>query len=244
MRIVSIEPTPSPNNMKLNMDEALPEGVRRTYTQDNKNSAPLYIRRLLDVDGIKSVFQVADFISVERYPKADWQVVLSDVRRVFEQYEDISNTADEKTTDYHADDHFGEVNVFVQMFKDIPIQVKLTTKTEEKRFALPERFAKAAMEAQPAATNLVLERKWEEHGVRYGEPEEIGEQVVEEIAAAYDDKRLERLVSRALNPEKHVVVREEISLEEIERRWIIRTGECAMRHWNELNRVKKVYLFW
>lgn len=219
MKLVSIEPTPSPNNMKLNMDEHLPEGMRGTYTKDNQSSAPMYIRHLLNVDGIKSVFQVADFISVERYPKADWQEVLADVRKVLEAYDDRASAVSEGETDLTtADDTFGEVNVFIQMFKGIPMQVKLTTGTEEKRFALPDRFAKAAMRAQPAAANLVLERKWEEQDVRYGEPAEVGEQVVEELAAAYDDKRLERLVSRALNPETYATPPEELTLDEVAER--------------------------
>lgn len=215
MKLVSIEPTPSPNNMKLNMDEHLPEGVRGTYTKENQDGAPLYIRQLLDIEGIKSVFQVADFISVERNPKSDWQEVLADVRKVLEEFDDQQSSVSSSSADHAAvDDHFGEVNVFIQMFKGIPIQVKLATATEEKRFALPERFAKAAMEAQPAAVNLVLERKWEEQGARYGEPSEIGDQVVEELAAAYDDKRLERLVSRALHPEAYTAP-VELTLDEV-----------------------------
>lgn len=69
MKIRSIEPTPSPNAMKLNMDERVSGG--KTYTRDSQDQAPDYIRRLLAIDGVKSLFQVADFISVERDPKAD-----------------------------------------------------------------------------------------------------------------------------------------------------------------------------
>lgn len=216
MKIVSIEPTPSPNNMKLNMNKHLPDGERGTYTKENQHEAPDYVRQLLDIEGVKSVFQVADFISVERNAKTDWQEILAEVRQVFDDYDGAGKSGTAPET-FKVDDAFGEVNVFVQMFKGIPIQVKLTTETEEKRFGLPERFAQAAMRAQPAAENLILERKWEERGVRYGEMSDIGEQVVEEIAASYDEKRLERLVTRALHPEK-ATASEELTLDEIAER--------------------------
>ncbi len=44
-------------------------------------------------------------------------------------------------------DDFGEVQVQVQFFKDIPLQVKLTDGTEEKRYGLPERFIEAMKKA-------------------------------------------------------------------------------------------------
>lgn len=214
MKIVSIEPTPSPNNMKLNMNQSLPEGEKRTYTKENAPGAPDYIRRLLHIEGVNSVFQAADFIAVERHPKADWRDVLAEVRRVFADGDDTDPIGNDPKA---AADGFGEIKVFVQKFKGIPIQIKLTTDTEEKRIALPERFGQAVMRAQVEGSNLVLERKWEEQGVRYGELEEVGEQIAEEIAAAYGKRRLERLVSRALEPEK-AEPREELSLEEAARR--------------------------
>ena len=36
MKLVSIEPTPNPNSMKLNLDESLPKGVSRTYTAEDR----------------------------------------------------------------------------------------------------------------------------------------------------------------------------------------------------------------
>ena len=64
MKILSIEPTPSPNAMKLNMDEKIPGGVMRTYTMENKDKAPDYIQKLLEIEGVKSIFHTADFISL------------------------------------------------------------------------------------------------------------------------------------------------------------------------------------
>ena len=71
MRIRYIEPTPSPNTMKVNLDVRLPEGERHTNTPDQAQNAPDYIRRLLEIPGLAGVFHTADFIAVDREPKAD-----------------------------------------------------------------------------------------------------------------------------------------------------------------------------
>ncbi|EJW20078.1 hypothetical protein PAV_1c10750 [Paenibacillus alvei DSM 29] len=46
MNLITIEPTPSPNSMKLHLDETLPAGIRRTYSEDNRRSAPPIIAKL------------------------------------------------------------------------------------------------------------------------------------------------------------------------------------------------------
>jgi hypothetical protein len=197
MKIISIEPTPSPNTMKLNMDESLPKGTTMSYTKENDKEAPSYIQQLLKVEGVKAVFQVMDFISIDRNSKADWKAILSKVGEVFGN--DLSGSAAKsaQTDPAISQDAFGEVNVFIQMFRGIPMQVKLTTATEEVRVGLPERFSQAAMRTESSSSNLVMERKWEEQGVRYGDLKDIGEEVVQEISAAYDDERVERLIAEA-----------------------------------------------
>ena len=54
MKLVSIEPTPNPNSMKLNLDVSMPKGVSRTYTAEDRNECPDYIEKLLNVPGVKS----------------------------------------------------------------------------------------------------------------------------------------------------------------------------------------------
>lgn len=194
MKLHSIEPTPSPNTMKLNIDEKATQA--KTYTPDHLEDAPEIIRQLLQIEGVKSVFRVADFISVERNPRADWKEILSGVREVFGLDENEHNHR--QPVDSISTEAFGEVKVYLQTFRGIPIQLKLSRDDEEKRVALPERFSEAVMEAQKASPNMVMERRWEELGVRYGELDELGQEVTEEISASYDPKRLENLVQQAL----------------------------------------------
>ena len=42
-----------------------------------------------------------------------------------------------------------------------------------------------------------MQRKWKDYGVRYGDLEEIGQEVSEELMAAYPEERINRLVAAA-----------------------------------------------
>ncbi|WP_110112269.1 conserved virulence factor C family protein [Bacillus sp. CGMCC 1.16541] len=201
MKIKAIEPTPSPNTMKITLDQELPGGKSNNYHKDNVEGAPPVIQQIMKVEGVKGVYHVADFLAVERNAKYDWKQILPQVRAAFGE-----EVSDQSNEEQKINEHFGEVKVFVQMFKNVPMQVKLTDDHEEKRVGLPERFAKAIADIQTFADNVVLERKWKEHGVRYGELADIGEEVAEELAAAYPQDRLDRLVNMAKQEKEGGVV--------------------------------------
>ncbi len=63
MKIKAIEPTPSPNTMKVILNEVLPSGARNNYTNENKEQAPMQVQEILKIEGIKGVYHVADFFS-------------------------------------------------------------------------------------------------------------------------------------------------------------------------------------
>jgi len=194
MKLVSIEPTPNPNSMKLNLDESLPKGMSRTYTIEDSAERPDFIAKLLSVPGVKSLFHMADFIAVQRHPGMDWQSLLAGVRRAFGE---PSDHAVEVAAAAALNATFGEVQVEVQMFRDIPMLVKVTAGSEMLRQALPERFTAAVNRAAPSSPNMLAERRWVDQGARYGELKQIAQEVVEEIAAAYDDQRVAELVQQA-----------------------------------------------
>ncbi|WP_423798887.1 conserved virulence factor C family protein [Neobacillus sp. SAB-20_R2A] len=192
MKIKSIEPTPSPNTMKILLDHELPMGKSHNYKKETALDAPPVIQAVLQIEGIKGVYHVADFLAVERNAKYDWKELLPKVRQAFG--EDTDQTAN---TAKAINDHFGEIKVEVQMFKGIPLQVKLTDGTSEKRFGMPDYFLKARENAQLPEDNYILLRKWDHQGVRYGEMDQVGPEVVEELIAAYPTLRLEELVQKA-----------------------------------------------
>lgn len=191
MRIVSIEPTPSPNTMKVLLDQEMKAGKSNNYKKDEADGAPPVINDILAIDGIKGVYHVADFLAVERNAKFDWQDLLPQVRKAFGE-----DTQDQES-ESPMEEHFGEVNVSVQMFKGIPMQVKVTDGEQEKRFSLPDPFLEAVGHAQKDGDNVVLLRKWKDYGIRYGDLDEIGNNVTEELVAAYPSERLAALIEEA-----------------------------------------------
>jgi hypothetical protein len=192
LKIKAIEPTPSPNTMKIILDQELPMGKSHNYKKETSAQAPDIIQKILLIEGIKGVYHVADFLAVERNAKFDWKDLLPQVRQAF------GETAGQVTgSETRLDEHFGEIKVEIQMFKDIPLQVKLTDGSTEKRFGMPEYFLKARERAQLPDENYILLRRWDNQGVRYGDFEQIGQEVVEELIAAYPNERLKDLVSKA-----------------------------------------------
>jgi hypothetical protein len=198
MHILSIEPTPSPNSMKVLLSERLPEGIRITYTAAQADKAPPFIQRLLAVQGVKSIYHAADFIAVDRVGSVDWQPILAQV------HEALGGTlASEKNfghpegLDNPDQDHFGEVQVLLQHFRGIPLQIRVQSGLEQKRAALPERFSQAAIRAASASPNLIKERSLEDWGIRYGDLQEVLQEISQEIDAAYDDSRLHLLAEQS-----------------------------------------------
>jgi hypothetical protein len=194
MKLISIEPTPSPNSMKINLDEQLPAGIQRTYTSKTAAKAPLIIQKLLQIEGLKSVFHTSDFMAVDRKPNADWKQVLSEVVAILG---DPSHLKELDSLQSQAEEDFGEVRVFIQTFRHIPMQIRIKSGTQEVRRAMPERFIEAAMKAGSASPNLIKERKLEERGVRYGDLEQIADEVMDELEASLDEEQLMEIVKKA-----------------------------------------------
>lgn len=201
MKIVSIEPTPSPHSMKINVNEELPAGENFNYSHgDNLEHAPDYVKQLFEIDGVKNIYRVVDFIALARYPKTPWEELLPKVREVLGTVEEVAST-DITRQVTKSEDSFGEIKVFIQQFRGIPMQVKLEDGETERRFGLPETFMNAVMEASSASENIILDRKWVEQNPRYGSMEEIGQDIVEELEASYDKDRLNKLVKLAFKKE-------------------------------------------
>lgn len=190
LKIKSIEPTPSPNTMKIILDEELPMGKSNNYKKDKTEGAPKVVLDILQVEGIKGVYHVADFLAVERNAKFDWKELLPQVRKAF------GEEAEESGGEAALNEHYGEVKVQVQMYKDIPMQIKLTDGTEEKRFGLPEAYVQAVRDVQQPDDNVVMSRKWKEFGVRYGDMSQVGQDILEELLAAYPESRLKSLIEQ------------------------------------------------
>lgn len=209
MKIITVEPTPSPNSMKIVVDQELPFGVSHKYKKEEAESAPPIISSILSIDGVKGVYHVADFLAIDRNPKYDWETILSSIRESF------GETGGEETSEEKIDEHYGEVYVHVQQYKGIPLQVKVFDGISEERFGLSSRFVEAMNQAMDTDDeNYILQRKWADYGVRYGDKKDIGESVLKEIEAAYTDERLKELIQYTKEKKQAAPIGRKVTLEE------------------------------
>lgn len=183
--------------MKINVTEHLPDGETMNFKLgDDVTKAPNYIKDLFNIDGIINLYRVVDFITIARNPRNDWEDILPAVRETLGT-EEVNTTIDSQVNHETTEPNFGEIRVFIQMFRGIPMQVKLEAGDEETRFGLPALFSNAILEASPASPNIIWERKWVKQDVRYGLTNDVGQEVVEELSAIYDEERLDHLVRLA-----------------------------------------------
>ncbi len=211
MKIVTIEPTPSPNSMKIVVDEELPFGKAFNFTKEKTEGASEQIKAILEIEGVKGVYHVADFLAVERNAKFQWEPILASVRVALGEKGEAASQED-----VQADDHFGEVFVHVQMFRGLPLQVKVFDSAIEHRVSAGERFVQAfqSIEVDKFDDNYLLERKWVDFGVRYGEKEDIANEIIEELNATYPEQRVAQIVEGASKKNTVTLEREKVTLEQ------------------------------
>lgn len=205
MKLRSIETTPNPNCMKLNLDRQIISKPLTISNDANVANAPEVARQLLAINGIRSVFLANDFITLIRENNADWQTILALAARSLDlaedadsvmadkvaQPEELSATAPSNTKTHQQ--NIGEVEVAIQVFRGIPVQVRATGDGEQARVALPERFNLALQRAIAATqANYVAERRWQPYETRFGKPEEVAQMVADELASIIDDDELAR----------------------------------------------------
>ncbi|MGA3602358.1 conserved virulence factor C family protein [Lysinibacillus agricola] len=201
MKIITIEPTPSPNSMKIVVDTELPFGKSYNFTKDNKDQATGEAAAILAIEGVKGVYHVADFFAVERNAKYAWEGILASIRQV------LGEEVQEENETQVASEFYGEVYVHVQFYKQVPLQVKVFDNQREHRVSCGERFVEAFNKIIDTADdeNYIFQRKWIDYGVRYGELEEIAEAVKQEINVTYSEERLAEIVSTTNDSEKTIV---------------------------------------
>ena len=193
--------------MKLNFDQqvsakslTLQEGVTVT-------DAPDVARQLLAINGVSSVFLTSNFIALTRKNHADWQSILSEATELLgtnsgsdpvlsELGETNSNPPGDAMTS--GDQNFGQVEVAIQEFRGIPIQVRVTSSNQQVRASLPDEFNQAAQQAiLVTQANYVAERRWAPYETRFGDPGEVAQMVADELVSLIDEVELARRVTRA-----------------------------------------------
>lgn len=205
MQLKSVETTPNPNSMKLNLDGKL--GSTATYTSDNLSGAPKLVHDLLAIDGLKSIFVCNDFVTLNRDPRCNWRLILEKATALFDsvasdtgESAQLENQSSQTSAiERQSFEKEGSVHVLVQTFKNIPIQVKVVDTEGETRVSLGERFNEAAQSIQnETGADFLKERYWADHGVRYGPRAEIAREVAAELDGTFDQEALRRARAKAI----------------------------------------------
>lgn len=84
MEIVRIDPTPNPHTMKITLNEEKGDMKSSTYKEVTED-APGFINNILKLEDVTSVFHALDFVSVDKSPRADWEVVIPQIEETFNQ---------------------------------------------------------------------------------------------------------------------------------------------------------------
>lgn len=84
MEIVAISETPNHNTMKISLSEPRQDNSSTRYTSA-KEGQPDFINRLFEIDGVKSIFYVMDFISVDKEDDANWDDLLPQIQDAFNE---------------------------------------------------------------------------------------------------------------------------------------------------------------
>lgn len=82
MEILRIEPTPSPNTMKITVSETKQEMKSSTYKEVTEDT-PAFIAHVLELEDVTSVFHALDFISVDKNAKAEWDALIPQIEATF-----------------------------------------------------------------------------------------------------------------------------------------------------------------
>ena len=215
MQLLSIETTPSPNCIKLNLDEVISDKALTLSTGHDALNAPQWAQQLLAIEAVQSVFVVKDFITLTRKGNADWQRILAQAVNVV----GVSDQADSALLGQisqpqsptqqpakaspdvsQAGSNLGQVDVAVQMFRGIPVQVRaIAADGQQARVALPERFSQALQQVISATqADYVAERRWHPYQAPAGAPELVAQLVVDELESLVDATDLAQIVAAAI----------------------------------------------
>lgn len=197
MQIRSVETTPNPNSIKLNFVE--PVGATATYSGSSPE-APDFVGKLLAIDGLQSVFVCGDFITLNRHPLTDWRQLLEQAALALTGEKIIDTSSSSSTLAASSSNaQEGQIQILVQTFSGIPMQVKAVDLEGETRLSLGSQFNEAAQLIQKTTgADFLKERQWLDHGFRYGPRAEMAEQVILELQNYFSRERLDLAVTAAI----------------------------------------------
>ncbi|MCD8858841.1 NifU N-terminal domain-containing protein [Staphylococcus gallinarum] len=84
MDIKGIEQTPSPNTIKVVLNEAREGNQSNTYNAV-KEDQPAFINALLTIEEVTSIFYVMDFLAINKSDESDWDTIIPKITETLEE---------------------------------------------------------------------------------------------------------------------------------------------------------------
>ncbi|MCD8828214.1 NifU N-terminal domain-containing protein [Staphylococcus gallinarum] len=84
MDIKGIEQTPSPNTIKVVLNEAREGNQSNTYNAV-KDDQPAFINALLAIEEVTSIFYVMDFLAINKSDESDWDTIIPKITETLEE---------------------------------------------------------------------------------------------------------------------------------------------------------------
>ncbi len=80
---VTISPTPNPNALKFNVGTDV--GGPATFVAGTESDDPV-AGPLLALPGVASIFMTADFVTLSKFPDADWESIAPEAERILTEH--------------------------------------------------------------------------------------------------------------------------------------------------------------
>ena len=80
---VSVQATPNPNAAKFTLNRIV--ATQGTTYREAASAEVAWAKQLLSIAGVTQVFAINNFISVNKSPEADWELIVPQAERVLKQ---------------------------------------------------------------------------------------------------------------------------------------------------------------
>ena len=76
MKVLSVQPTPNPNSMRVVLDFELPMTESYNYKKSDVETAKQPAKSVLEVEGVIGIYHVMNFMAVERDASVEWDAII------------------------------------------------------------------------------------------------------------------------------------------------------------------------
>lgn len=94
MKVVSVVTTPNPDALKFTLDQDLLKDGSRSFTSASAAEKDSLAKKLFDIEGVTSVFYMANFVTVNKKSELDWAPLEKEILATLKTHEPelIENT--------------------------------------------------------------------------------------------------------------------------------------------------------